>query len=115
MRHALNRFYIRGVSHNISFLAALVEHPRFHEARLTTNLIAEEYPDGFHPADAVHDEPALLIAVAASIHRRYMDRASHIDGQLPGYERVVHDDWVIAIEDERHSVHVRPVGRWDMM
>ncbi len=44
MREALNEFYIRGVSHNISFLAALIEHPRFREGRLSTNLIAEEYP-----------------------------------------------------------------------
>ena len=27
LRESLNEFYIRGVSHNISFLAALVEHP----------------------------------------------------------------------------------------
>ena len=90
LRDALNEFYIRGVSHNISFLAALVEHPRFREGRLSTNLIAEEYPNGFHPADVVHDDPALLITVAAAIHRRYMDRAAGISGQLPGYERKVH-------------------------
>ena len=60
LRDALNEFCIRGVSHNISFLAALVDHPRFHQGRLSTNLIAEEYPDGFHPADTVHDDPALI-------------------------------------------------------
>ncbi len=109
MRDALNRFYIRGVSHNISFLAALIEHTRFREAKMTTNMIAEEYPDGFHPADAVHDDPALLIATVASIHRRYMDRAAGISGQLPGYERFVHDDWVVTWDDQRHHVTVRPV------
>ncbi len=110
MREALNAFYIRGVSHNISFLAALVEHPRFSAGQLSTNLIAEEYPEGFHPADAVHDEPALLITVAAAIHRRYLDRAASISGQLPGYERIIHDDWVVAIEEERHPVTVRPIA-----
>jgi propionyl-CoA carboxylase alpha chain len=109
MRSALNQFYIRGVSHNISFLAALVEHKRFREGRLSTNLIAEEYPNGFHPADAVYLNPALLITVAASIHRRYMDRAAGISGQLPGYERKVHDDWVVIIGDQRHHVTVRPI------
>ena len=48
MREALDAFYIRGVSHNIAFLAALMAHPRFAEGRLTTNFIAVEYPDGFH-------------------------------------------------------------------
>ncbi|HRX81398.1 MAG TPA: acetyl-CoA carboxylase biotin carboxylase subunit, partial [Pirellulaceae bacterium] len=44
MREALNESYIRGVSHNISFLAALIEHKRFQEGRISTNMIAEEYP-----------------------------------------------------------------------
>jgi propionyl-CoA carboxylase alpha chain len=107
MREALNAFYLRGVSHNISFLAALIEHTRFREGRLSTNLIAEEYPDGFHPSNVVHDDPALLIVVAASIHRRYMDRAAAISGQLPGYERKVQDDWVVILNGEHHGVNVR--------
>ena len=109
LRNALNGFYIRGVSHNISFLAALVAHPRFIQARLSTNLIGQEYPNGFHPADVVHDDPALLIVVAASIHRRYMDRAAQISGQLAGYERKVHDEWVVTIAGKRHPVIVRPI------
>ena len=51
MGDALDAYYIRGVSHNISFLNALVSHPRFSEGRLSTNFIAEEYPDGFRSAD----------------------------------------------------------------
>jgi len=109
MREALNEFYVRGVSHNISFLAALIEHTRFREGRLSTNLIAEEYPDGFHPAAVVHDDPALLIAVAASIHRKYMDRAAGISGQLPGYERTVNEHWVVVMGGAHCAVEVRPV------
>ena len=60
MREALNQFYIRGVSHNISFLAALIEHPRFRAGALSTNMIAEEFPNGFHPADVVHDDPVAV-------------------------------------------------------
>jgi propionyl-CoA carboxylase alpha chain len=110
MRDALNQFYIRGVSHNISFLAALIEHSRFREGRLSTNLIAQEYPHGFHPADVVHDDPTLLIAVAAFIHRRYMERAAAISGQLPGYERKLQDDWVVVLGAEQHPVQVRPAN-----
>lgn len=107
MRHALNEFYIRGISHNICFLAALVNHPRFRTGSLSTGLIAELYPDGFHPTDLVHDEPELLIIVAAAIHRRYMDRAASISGQLPGYERRVPEDWVVLLGAEHHPVQVR--------
>ena len=108
MREALNAFHLRGVSHNISFLAALVENPRFEQGQLSTNMIGELYPDGFHPADVVHDEPWLLIAAAAFIHRRYMDRAANISGQLPGYERVVQPEWAILIGQEQHHVIVEP-------
>jgi propionyl-CoA carboxylase alpha chain len=110
MREALNQFCVRGVSHNISFLAALIEHTRFREGRLSTNMIAEEYPDGFHPSDIVHDDPALLIAVAASMHRRYMDRAAGISGQLLGYERIVDDHWVLVFDDQQYPVAIRPVS-----
>ncbi len=110
MREALNEFYIRGVSHNISFLAALIEHPRFREGQLSTNLIAEEYPHGFHPGDELHDDPALLIVVAAAIHRKYMERAASISGQLPGYERVVNNHWVVVMNGTRYPVETRPIA-----
>ena len=110
MRDALNEFHVRGVSHNISFLSALIEHPRFREGRLSTNRIADEYPDGFHPADEIHDDPALLIVIAAAIHRKYMDRAAGISGQMSGYERTINDDWVVVMGGKHHRVETRPVS-----
>ncbi len=110
MREALNKFYVRGVSHNISFLAALIEHTRFREGRISTNMIAEEYPDGFHPSDLVHDDPGMLLSVAASIHIRYMWRAAGISGQLPGYERTVDRDWVVVLEGKLHPVQVERIS-----
>ncbi len=106
MRTALDRFVIRGVQHNISFLAALVQHPRFIEGRITTNFIAEEYPDGFHPGDVAHENPALIAASCASLHRRRIDREATVDGQLPGHERIVPDEWVVRIGRDTVPVHV---------
>ena len=48
------------IAHNIAFLSALMEHPRFVCGRVTTGFIAEEYPKGFSPADLVHDNPEFL-------------------------------------------------------
>ena len=76
MRRALDEFYVRGVSHNVPFLAALMAHPRFRSGKLTTNFIAEEFKGGFTAAHLPPRDPAVLAAVAATI-----------DGQ-PG-ERVV--------------------------
>jgi propionyl-CoA carboxylase alpha chain len=108
MRLALDRFIIRGVSNNLSFLAALMVHPRFVEGNMNTNLIAEEYPDGFHPADVPVDDPTIIISVAASMLRGYRDRAAQIDGQLSGHEHHVFDDWVVVMNNEHHPVSVVP-------
>jgi len=106
MRSALDRFLIRGVSSNLSFLSALMVHPRFVKGDMSTNMIGEEYPEGFHPADVPHDDPAILISVAAAMVRGYRDRAAEIDGQLRGHERRVPSEWVVVMNNEHHPVRV---------
>src|SRR6266852_4033773 len=69
MRRALDEFYVRGVSHNVPFLAALMAHPRFREGRLTTNFIAEEFKGGFTAAHLPPRDPAMLAAIAAVADR----------------------------------------------
>ena len=109
MRDALNAFVIRGVSTNIPFQAALMQHPRFVSGNFNTGLIADEYPEGFSPRDVPHDDPALLICVAAAIHRRYMERAAGISGQMPGQGYVVGNDWNVVMKGELHSVQVTSI------
>jgi propionyl-CoA carboxylase alpha chain len=106
MRSALDRFIIRGVSNNIAFLSALMAHPRYVAGNISTNMIGEEYPEGFHPEDLPHEDPVTIISVAAAIVRRYRDRAACIDGQLRGHERRVPDDWVVVMNGEYHPVSV---------
>jgi propionyl-CoA carboxylase alpha chain len=69
MRRALDEFYVRGVSHNVPFLAALMAHPRFRAGKLTTNFIAEEFKGGFTAAHLPPRDPAMLAAVAAVADR----------------------------------------------
>ncbi|MBT3556474.1 MAG: acetyl/propionyl/methylcrotonyl-CoA carboxylase subunit alpha [Rhodospirillales bacterium] len=109
MREALDAYYIRGVSHNIPFLAALMAHQRFIDGNITTNFIAEEYPGGFNPADAVHDDPNLVIAVGAVMHYSFQRRAAMISGQLAGHGRQVATDWVVVDGDDHHPVSVTMV------
>ena len=52
MSDALDGFVVDGIQHNIPFLTALMQHPRWREGRLSTGFIAEEYPDGFPPVAA---------------------------------------------------------------
>ena len=106
MRSALDRFLIRGVSSNLSFLSALMVHPRFVEGTMNTNMIGEEYPDGFHPADVPHEDPTIIISVATAMLRGYRDRAAQIDGQLSGHTRRVPEDWVVVMNNQHHPVTV---------
>ena len=110
MRQALDAFYIRGVSNNIGFLAAVMAHPRFVKGKLTTNFIADEYGDIFDAADVLHDDPNMLVAVAACLHRAYQERAASISGQCSGHERVVLNDWRVLLQGKSFKARVVPVA-----
>ncbi|MCX7364260.1 MAG: acetyl/propionyl/methylcrotonyl-CoA carboxylase subunit alpha [Alphaproteobacteria bacterium] len=75
MRRALDEFYVRGVSHNVPFLAALMAHPRFVAGNLTTNFIAEEFKGGFTAAHLPPRDPAVLAGVAAVVDRLHGHRS----------------------------------------
>jgi propionyl-CoA carboxylase alpha chain len=108
MREALNRFVVRGISTNIAFQAALMRNPRFVEGRLHTGLIAEDYPNGFHPSHAIHPRPLLIAAVAAYARWRYVDRAGKITGQLRGHARKVGAEWVVQFQAESIRLQLEP-------
>ena len=59
---ALDAFYVDGIRHNIPFLSALMNHPRWREGKLSTGFIAEEFPKGFS-AHTPEGEIARRIAV----------------------------------------------------
>jgi propionyl-CoA carboxylase alpha chain len=101
MSDALNAFVIRGISSNIAFQAALLQHPRFIAGDFHTGFIGEEFPKGFHPSNLSHKEPVLLAAAAAYARRRYIDRAMRITGQLKGHGRRVGRDWVVQMKGEK--------------
>jgi propionyl-CoA carboxylase alpha chain len=110
MRQALDAFYIRGVSQNIPFLASLLGKDRFVDGRLTTNFIAEEYPDGFNASDLPAEDPTVLIAAVASVHRKSTARNAQISGQIAGHEKKPRNNWVVRLGDTNHPVVVVPTA-----
>jgi propionyl-CoA carboxylase alpha chain len=101
---ALDAFYIRGVSHNIGFLAALLRKSRFAEGRLSTNFIAEEFPQGFAGAEATPAALDRAVAAAAAVQRIIAEQEARIGGQLAGHGRVVPEAWVVCLGAAQHSV-----------
>ena len=106
MVEALDNYYIRGVNHNISFLNALMVHPRFIEGRLSTNFIADEFPDGFSADLVVHNDPDIALVVAAAAHQLSEERASLVSNQLAGHEHIAAVDWVVVAGDQQTPVAV---------
>ncbi len=125
---ALDAFQIDGVSDNIDFLSALLQHPRFRAGELTTGFIAEEYPEGFNGAPADEELLTDLAALGAIAELTLETRAALIDGQLgdPVFPEAVqivrigkrdftvaiapYDGGNLAIVDEQEAIDV--VGDW---
>jgi propionyl-CoA carboxylase alpha chain len=106
MRQALDTFEVEGIGHNLPFVAAVMDHPRFVSGNITTAFIAEEYPDGFQ--GAVLDAGTLrrMAAAAAAMHRVAEIRRTRISGTMDNHTRRVGDDWVVAIAGTDHALTI---------
>jgi propionyl-CoA carboxylase alpha chain len=104
MSTALDAFRIDGIRHNIPFLAAIMESPRFREGRLSTDFIAEEFPEGFRgrPLDGARARTFATAAVAARIQRAR--RASAISGTLDG-PMPANDEFVVSLDEKEFTVN----------
>ena len=98
LRGALDGFYISGLRHNISFLAAIVEKRRFVDGALSTDFIAQEFPEGFAPpAEVTEADRVIVIAAAIAEHR-----LAHSEGAPATTSRCV------LIDGAPHHVTLRP-------
>ncbi|PCI50939.1 MAG: acetyl/propionyl-CoA carboxylase subunit alpha [Alphaproteobacteria bacterium] len=103
MRQALDRYYIRGLGHNIAFLADVLNSKRFQSGDITTNYIAEEYPDGFNGGVLTPESQKIMIAAAQTIHSFEMGRQSHISDKMNADAPDYKDSWVITIGGENYD------------
>jgi propionyl-CoA carboxylase alpha chain len=81
---ALDAFVIDGVAHNIPFLAALMQHPRWLKGQLSTGFIAEEFKGGFKPRPPSGRELEVLAAVVVAIDHLGNERRRKITDQMSG-------------------------------
>jgi len=106
---ALDRFRIKGLGHNVDFLSAIMQHPRFRSGELTTGFIAEEYPEGFEGAPATEEFERRLAAICAGNEFTLQSRARRISGQLDGDDgsegiQRVTSEWLVKMGDKRFEV-----------
>ena len=78
---ALDAFTIEGIRHNIPFLAAIMQRPRWRSGKLSTAFIAEEFPGGFERPRPTGAVARTLAGVAAAIDHVMGERKRRISGQ----------------------------------
>ena len=67
---ALDGYVIEGLDHNVAFVNQVLGAERFQSGALTTNYIAEEFPEGFTPAHvAGGSDEGMLVALAGQVLR----------------------------------------------
>lgn len=106
MRNALDGFEVEGIGHNLPFLSAVMDHPRFVSGDISTAFIAEEYPDGFQGATLPDAELQRIAAAVAAMHRVAEIRRTQISGRLDNHERRVGENWVVFLDKQEFPVRI---------
>ncbi len=106
MRVALDSFEVEGIGHNLPFLSAVMDHPKFVAGDITTAFIAEEYPDGFDGVRLPGDALRRVAAAVAAMHRVAEIRRARISGRMGNHERKVGSDWVVVAQGESFALSI---------
>ena len=110
MRKALDGFELEGIGHNLPFLSAVMDHPRFISGNITTAFIAEEYPDGFAGVTPHEEEMRRLAATAITLHHICQTRETQITGTLANHQRKIPNSWVAVTEKAQFSADIKQAG-----
>ena len=106
MRNALDSFEVEGIGHNLPFVAAVMDHPKFISGDMTTAFIEEEYPDGFEGVTLGEGDLKRVAAACAAMNRVAEIRRARISGTLDNHERHVGDVWNVALQGESFDVTI---------
>lgn len=106
MRIALDSFEVEGIGHNLPFLSAVMDHPKFASGDITTAFIAEEYPDGFEGASLPEAEMRRVVAAAAAMYFVSEVRRTRVSGRMDNHERRVGSDWVARIGEAEYPLSI---------
>jgi propionyl-CoA carboxylase alpha chain len=107
LRKALDGFYIAGPRHNLAALAAIAASERFREGRLSTDFIADNFPDGFAPpAGFVAADHVILIAAALAETRLHETETAVAVGE----HREAPRQLTVLLDGEPYPMSVRAEG-----
>ncbi len=84
MADALDAFHIDGIQHNIPFLSAIMENPRWQSGALSTGFIVEEFHGGFTGHELTPGIKETMARVATVLDHVENRRKRLINGQMTG-------------------------------
>ena len=114
MRSALDRFQVRGVRHNIDFLAAVMRDERFAAGAVTTAFVDETWPDAFAGAPFTEREARVMGGVGLLAHLTVLARDRGISG-APDGPAAAPRRWTVRFGARRFEAEARLVeGGLDM-
>lgn len=95
MARALEDTHLAGPGHNVPFLAAVMDQPRFRSGNISTSYIKDEFPDGFHGLKPDDRQTHILIAAAVAMNEIIAEQ----DGDPSD-----RTDWTVLIDKAPHGV-----------
>jgi propionyl-CoA carboxylase alpha chain len=110
MTEALDGFEVEGIGHNLPFLHAVMQHPRFQRGELTTGFIVEEWPDGFSGVALKKNVLQALASIAAACNYIREVRATRISGVIEHHRRVIGKEFVVALDGEEFPLNLQRDG-----
>ncbi|MFK8040571.1 MAG: acetyl-CoA carboxylase biotin carboxylase subunit [Rickettsiaceae bacterium] len=109
MRVALSTYVIQGITHNISFLEALISHETFINAKMHTGFISDEYSDGFSGAELTSENAMTFLATAMFCRMSEIYRMTSIPDQMIKSINTVSTRFVVSIDDKLFPILIKPV------
>jgi propionyl-CoA carboxylase alpha chain len=112
MRLALDQFEVEGIGHNLPFLSAVMDHPRFRVGRYLHRLHRRGISRGLYRRDPARGRELIRIAAsAAAMHRVAEIRRTRITGRLDNHERHVGEHWVVKVAIRNSRCASPPTAR----
>lgn len=108
-RMALDEYYIRGIAHNIPFLSSVMANPRWQSGDISTNFIAEEYPDGFLGGVLTDSVKEAMVCAALYMNAVEMSRALQFEeGKINDVYPPQGANWHVTIGEQEIVATILP-------
>jgi propionyl-CoA carboxylase alpha chain len=110
MKAALGSYIIQGITHNMTFLEAIMNNENFAKGEIHTGFIKEEFKDGVYAATLTSETTEIFIATSIHIFLVNEKRAAKISDQIVEQYNRIPTRWVVIIDDKTYPVIISPVS-----